>query len=454
MLYLPMSNMVQRILAHASKRLIQQKKPFVIAITGSVGKTTTRQCVAAIMHDAKSHENVLTSKKNFNNELGLPLTLFNEIEYPSAHITNALRLAFKVVGSYVGLYRLKAETVILEMGADKPGDLALLTEIAPPDISIVTGVSPIDSSLAAVHQQFYKDADAVADEKATLVKVLKSDGTAILNADDTRVYAMRHKTSAHILGYGEQDGADIRLIQKTIMGELGEFGFVPTGIKVIFECYQKPFTIELPGVYGTSIAYAVCAAVSVAVALDLPEEKITQLPQHFTPMAGRVRIIPGIKQTTLFDDSYNASPSATLSSLQDLAQLPLESHQRRIACLGEHRELGDASEAMHYRLGVEAAKANVDVFVACGIFAIAMKEGALAAGIPAERITCFEDTPEAGLFIQSILQPGDIILAKASQGSSDLSTKGVRMERVIKELMAEPQHAKDLLVRQEKKWLQ
>ena len=447
-----MPTFIESFLAKGAAAAIKKAQPTIIGITGSVGKTTTRQMVAAALWDRESGVRVIVSQKNFNNELGLPLTVFGESDYPGKNLFAWIRVLSKALFAQLGFWKLNADILVLEMGADKPGDLAHLTKIAPPDISIVTGVSPVDGSLAPVHVQYYASADEVAVEKSTLVKALTPGGIAILNADDNRVYAMRHLTAVHKLGYGENDGSDIRLVSNKIITRQTPHGLEPYGIAVVIECYQKPFHLVFEGVFGTSMAYAACAAAAVVVALDLPEERLLNIAKCFTAMPGRARILPGVKSVTLFDDTYNAAPSSTISAIRDLASVTLAPHQRKIACLGENRELGAKAEEMHYRIGQEAARANVDVLVVCGIFAHAMKDGALAAGLPADRVHVIEDTPQAGLFIQDIIKPGDIVLAKASQGT--LETKGVRMERVIKELMAEPLRAKELLVRQEGKWVQ
>jgi UDP-N-acetylmuramoyl-tripeptide--D-alanyl-D-alanine ligase len=184
--------------------------------------------------------------------------------------------------------------------------------------------------------------------------------------------------------------------------------------------------------------------------MDIAQDQVRSMPQHYIPMPGRTRIIPGIKQSVLLDDSYNSSPAAAISALKDLGHMPLKSGQRRAACLGEMRELGGESANLHRRVGAEAARSGLDLLVCCGTFSAAMAEGAIANGMDPERVKVIEDTPEAGLFIQKWLKTGDVVLAKASQGT--IHTKGVRMERVIKELMAEPLRAKELLVRQDEAW--
>ncbi|MDP3793836.1 MAG: cyanophycin synthetase, partial [Candidatus Uhrbacteria bacterium] len=291
---------------------------------------------------------------------------------------------------------------------------------------------------------------ALTEEKATLVKALKSNGTAILNMDDPRVFAMRHLTAAPIITFGSVDGAEVRLIRVQVLTEENEYGRVPTGLEIQLESLNRLRTLQIQGVFGTPIAFAVAAAVTVGVALDLGLDPIQDLPNHFHPLPGRTRMISGIKHTTLLDDTYNASPAAVISAIRDLATMPLLESQRRIVCLGEMRELGDQSQGMHRLVGAEAAKQGIDFFVACGTLAPAMVDGALANGMKEEQIKIFDDTPEAAEFLREWIRPGDVILAKASEGQLD--SKGVRMERVIKALMLEPQRASELLVRQEAVW--
>ena len=198
------------------------------------------------------------------------------------------------------------------------------------------------------------------------------------------------------------------------------------------------------------MAYAVGAALAVAVALDFTPEEYRAFANHFEPYPGRTRIIPGIKATTLYDDTYNASPAAVLAGLRDLAETPVRPGQRKIACIGEMRELGESAERMHRFIGAEAAKLKIDLLVPCGRMARVLAEGALANGMTDEQVNVFDDVPEAGQWLQRFIKPGDIIFAKASEGRLD--SVGARMDRLVKELMAEPNRAAELLVRQDKAW--
>jgi UDP-N-acetylmuramoyl-tripeptide--D-alanyl-D-alanine ligase len=221
---------------------------------------------------------------------------------------------------------------------------------------------------------------------------------------------------------------------------------------------QHQTTVFLPGVFGTSVAYAIAAAFAVGLAMDISTEEMTRSATSYVGLPGRARIIQGVKYTTLLDDSYNAAPTSVLTAIRDMAAIPLQEHQRRIVCVGEMRELGEQAESLHRRVAEEVVRLGIDLFVPCGIFADAMAETAEKAGMDADRIHPFSDAPEAALFIQDWIRPGDLVLAKGSEGPLPGSEKwktvtGVRMERVIKELMADPAHAEDLLCRQTPAWL-
>jgi UDP-N-acetylmuramoyl-tripeptide--D-alanyl-D-alanine ligase len=445
---------LERWLGQAAKKTLERERPLVIAVTGSVGKSSTKEAIGAMLSADEAMSRVRISRKNYNNELGLPLTIFGA-DAPGRSVAGWIGLLWKAWLIKNGFRKTDIRTFVLEMGADKPGDLAYLTSIAPPDIAVVTAVTPEDPAMAPVHAANYASVDALAEEKATLVRAIKSGGTVVLNADDRRAFAMRHLTREHVITFGESEGAEIRLIESRVIVEAGSYGNVPKGLEVKLESFNRQRLLFIPGVFGKSIAYAISAGIGVAAALDIGLPAVERLSTHFHPLPGRARIIPGIKYTTLFDDSYNASPVAVLSALRDLAGLTLQPGQRRAACLGEMRELGEQAEMLHRMVGGEAAKLGMDLLVCVGAFSRAMADGARAAGMAEDRVRIFEDTPEAGLFLQDWIKPGDVVLAKASEGSRDAQGKlptGVRMERVIKELMADPMSAAEWLCRQEESW--
>jgi UDP-N-acetylmuramoyl-tripeptide--D-alanyl-D-alanine ligase len=448
----PMSlqHVLERWLAQAARKTISREKPLIIGITGTVGKSTTKQATEAILHTEELEGTVRVTKKNYNNELGVPLTIF-EADAPGRSLIKWLSLLGKAFVISHGWQTTGARVFVLEMGADKAGDLAYLTSIAPPQISVITAVTSEDTSLPPVHLANYPSVQALADEKSTLARVVPEGGTVILNADDPRVFAMRHHTRAHIMSYGETDAAEVRLISTQIKTRVAENNLlIPEGLEATIQCFQHRIVLMIPGVFGRSIAYSTCAALAVAQALDIQAEAKELFQRYFKPMPGRTRIISGKNNVTLFDDSYNAAPASVMSGLRDLAGLNLNPGQHKIAVIGEMRELGEESKTAHRQIGAEAARLGLDFFIPCGTLAPVMAEGALANGMPPERVKPLADTLDAIPLLETILTPGDVVLAKASQGRID--SQGVRMERVVKAFMAEPERASDLLCRQEERW--
>lgn len=442
--------MLERWLAQAARKTIAREKPLIIGITGTVGKSTTKQAIEAILHTEELEGTVRVTKKNYNNELGVPLTIF-DADAPGRSPVKWLSLFTKAFVISRGWQTTGARVFVLEMGADKAGDLAYLTSIAPPQISVITAVTSEDTSLPPVHLANYPSVQALADEKSTLARVVPEGGTVILNADDPRVFAMRHQTRAHIMSYGETDAAEVRLLSSKIKTRVAEQNLlIPEGLEATIQCFQHRLTITIPGVFGRSMAYSTCAALAVAQALDVQAEAKDSFQRHFKPMPGRTRIIPGKNNVTLFDDSYNAAPASVMSGLRDMAALTLNPGQRKIAVIGEMRELGEGAAAAHRQMGAEAARLGLDFFLPCGTLARVMAEGALANGMPEDRVKPLADTLDAIPLLETILKPGDVVFMKASQGRID--SHGVRMERVVKAFMAEPERARELLCRQEERW--
>ncbi len=452
-----LQTMLYEYLGRCTARALRQEHPVVIAITGTVGKSTTRNAIAAILNADDPAARVRVPTKNYNNELGLPLTVFDR-PAPGRSIALWLKLIFSAQFAAWGWRPTGIRTFVLEMGADKPGDLAYLTRIAPPSVSVVTAISSSEMTLTPVHRANYPSLQALIDEKSTLVRAVQSGGTVVLNADDPQVFSMRHLTREHVVTFGESDGADVRILSVSPVMAEGPYGKVPQGISISLECLNRPYTVMIPDVFSHTVGSSVAAALAVAVALDMDLTAVQRIHSLFKSLPGRARILPGSNHTVLFDGTYNASPPAVVSSIRDIAALPLLSTQRRAVCVGEMRELGDEAQAMHWRIGEEAAKSHIDFLVACGTMARFVADGARAHGMSDDHIHVCVDTPDAIPVLRDWMQPGDVIFCKASEGPSPSNphwrtVTGVRMERIIKALMAEPQRAAELLPRQEARWL-
>lgn len=428
-----------RVLAAAARRAIRREKPTIVAITGSLGKSSAKEAIAVAMGAHEPGSAVRASRKNYNNEFGVPFTILNS-PAPGKDPLKWLVACWNALWVGWGFGRIGAQTLVLEMGADHPGDLAWLISIAPPTISVVT-------SVAEAHSEFFGSIDDVAKEKATLVRALSEKGLAILNNDDPRVTAMRKEMHCPAVYFGASEGSDVRILSTSIVTEPNESGHIqPVGIAMTVEVNGRQHELALRGTIGRPQALSVAAALAVAQAFKIPAtQAIERLTSDYHGIAGRTRVIPGIKGTTVIDDSYNAaSPLGVISALRDLASIPMTAGQRRIAALGDMRELGLYSDKAHQDVGHVVADIDIDFLVTCGTLGRAIAHAAIGQGFPESHTRSFETSEEAGVFLQELILPGDLILIKGSQGS--------RMEKAVKEIMAEPLEAPFLLVRMSDEW--
>ncbi|MDP2631709.1 MAG: Mur ligase family protein [Candidatus Uhrbacteria bacterium] len=427
-----MKALVMKMIQNRAKAILAKFKPKVIAITGSIGKTSTKEAIALVLKDEMS---VRVAKKNYNNEFGVPLTILGEVS-PGKSIMGWLGVLFRS-------YSIKSfpDVLILEFGADHPGDIEALCELAPPSVGVITGLSNI-------HAEFFESSEALAEEKSQLAMCLPSDGIVVLNADDHRVSQMSRETKALVRTFGIKSD-DISMSELRIStrrdeefdpGEL----FAITSLDVM-KSNSKVGELKLRNCLGYAPAMACLAAITVADALGVSIDfAITELNREFQPSPGRLNPIAGIKGSLIIDDSYNAAPAAMINGLDILKIFsPGEEQDRRIAALGSMAELGQYSDQEHRQIGFRVAEV-ADVFIAVGENMRIAVESAKEAGMHSDSIEWFATSEEAGRYLDRFVQQGDIVYTKGSQSS--------RMEKVVKELMAEPLRAEELLVRQGENW--
>jgi UDP-N-acetylmuramyl pentapeptide synthase len=427
-----MKSFVLKFLAQIAHRKLEQYHPTVVAVTGSVGKTSTRTAIAIAL-GAKYR--VRTPYKNYNNDFGLPLAILGE-QSPGRDAWGWLKLLVRAAKS-----KDVPEYLVLEYGADAPGDIKRLTNIARPDVAVITAVSP-------VHVSNYPDLNALVDEKASLGEAVEHGGLVILNGDDVRVAGMRDRFKAPVqtysLSHGDAFATDIRLeFPKEDSFDVGE-AFVIT--RATLHVGQQSAELVLRNCCTSSLVSASLAAAMVAVHLGVPQHAaVAALSKGLQPVNGRLRPLAGIKGSLILDDTYNAAPASVIAGLEALAQFtPGEERDRRIAVLGDMAELGSLAEAEHRAIGTKVAKA-ADLFVAVGPQMRFAMEAAQAAGLDRDKIEWFKDSGEAGRYLDRVIQKGDVVFVKGSQSQ--------RMEKAVKDILAEPGRAAELLVRQEDKWL-
>lgn len=418
-----MKSLLQKFLKLFASAVLQKYKPDIVAITGSVGKTSTKEAVFLVLEKKfKVRKNI----KNYNNEIGIPLTIFGR-ETGGRSVFRWFLIIISTARLLIFTDKNYPQILILEMGADHPGDLKYLTSFIKPKVGIVTAV-------ASVHTEFFKDLAKVAEEKSELVKILPKGGLAILNEDDRLAREMKKMTAAAVITFGFSIAAD--LAATAIKANQG------LNFKLKHQGSLVP--VFLDQVFAPHLISAVLPAVAVGLFYNLNLLEIANDLKSFQPPPGRMNKISGIKGTTIIDDSYNSSPLAAMEALKVLASFPVPPGSRRYAVLGDMLELGALSEAGHKQVGEMVGKLKIDILTTVGERARDMARAALVAGMSEDRIFSFGGTDEAGKFLQSRIASGDVILIKGSQG--------MRLERMVREIMAEPQWARELLVRQGREW--
>ena len=420
-----MKKILALILARISKRIISKYDPKIVGITGSFGKSSVKEAVFAAL--SVGEKKVRRSRGNFNNELGFPLAIIGDF-----HRTGGAFFWMGVVIKGLGMIFRKVdypEILVLEYGADKPGDIDYLTDIAQPDIAIITGISDIP-----VHVEFYADAEAVAAEKSKLVRSLPGDGVAILNADDPLVAKMAEKTETGTVFYGFADEADFRVSQFSNTSSAG----APTGITFKLNTIGKSAPVTISDTVGKAQAYAAASAAACGSLFGVNLMDSTLALSEYESLPGRARIIEGINGSWIIDDTYNASPKAVMEVLAALREL---SGKRKIAVLGGMMELGKYSDDAHIAVSKEAAR-SADIVIGVGAKGELLASAAKESG---KETKIFSSAEEAAEEVRSMIEEGDMVLVKGSQS--------VRMERVVKAIMKHPEQAKELLVRQHDKWI-
>ncbi len=357
----------------------------VAAITGSNGKTTTKEMLTAICVAAFGPAHVLSTRGTQNNLVGLPLTL---------------------LGSGA-----ETRVAVLELGMNGPGEIWRLAEIARPDVGVITCVAPAHlEGLGSLH--------AIAEAKAELYRRLAPSATAVVNADDPLVAAAAACHAGRVVRFGiAATELDVRAAAVEARGL--------AGVRFVLEVggARAEVALAVPGRHNVTNALAAAAA---AHALGIDLATIARGLAAFRPPPMRMEIVRLPGGITVVNDAYNANPASMTAAVATLAETPA---RRRLAVLGEMRELGAEAEQLHRALGAAVAQAGLDALFLLGTHAAAVRAGAEAAGMAAERIVVAADHAELAAHLRAHCRPGDLVLLKGSRGAA--------MEEVLRHLGGE-----------------
>lgn len=426
-----MKYILQAKLKFFTRLILKKYKPKIIAITGSIGKTSTKE---AIFYVLKKKMLVRTSFKNYNNEIGVPLTIIG-LESPGKNLFGWLRVFLQA--SYLIIWKNKnyPEILVLEMGIDRPGDMKYLTELVKPDVAVVTYVS-------YSHLEYFGSLNNIKKEKQVLVESLNSSGLAILNFDNQPVKEMATVSKAKVLSFGFSEGVDLRA--QDIVYNFSKDKYELSGINFKFNYQGSIVPVVMKNVISEPAVYVALAAAAIGLYFKINLVDIADSLHNFSLPPGRMNLLSGIKHTFIIDDTYNSSPEAAISAIDVLGKIKIDENSKKYAVLGDMLEIGTYTEEGHQLVGRHLYHNKIDVLVAVGEKSRDFIRGAKDAGMEDEQIFYFDKPNEAGRFLQNRIKEGDILLVKGSQGA--------RMEKIVKELLGEPQRAAELLVRQEAKW--
>ena len=355
-------------------RSIRKRYPFtLIGITGSAGKTTTKEMIATLI---ATERKTFKSWGNFNNLIGCPLCIDNTPD--------------------------DAEVVVSEMGMNHKGEIATLAGLTRPDFGVYTNIGP-------VHIEFFGTIEKIAEAKRELLENLAPNGTVVINVDNKYVMDISRDFAGRKVTYGLDHDAEFR---GTNVTERGLFG-------TRFDVQGHTFDLSLPGRHNLE---NLLAAIATARSLGISWQGIERGVREVKPAYHRGVIIP-LRGATIYDDTYNSNPYAVSRALALLQQAEVEG--RRIAVLGDMLELGEKELAYHAETG-RGIPRDVDVVVAVGKRSKALLDGAREAGFRDESLHHFDDAQSAGAFLETFIQPGDLVLIKAS--------RGIGLDRIVTKL--------------------
>jgi len=422
---------IKYILWFLAKLTLWRYKPMVIAVAGSTGKSSTKE---AIYYALKNNFQVERSTSNLNTEIGLPLTIIQGDD-AKKNIFLWLKNIFQTLSLVVIKRKDYPKILILEMSEDQPHLISYLAKLCRPKIGVISWIGEIP-----VHVEFHQSAKALQEEIQNLISFLPQDGTAILNYDNSLSLEAKERTKAKIITYGFNNNADVKISDYSLIMDKD---LSKIGMTLRLEHQGSYVPLKLTGVFGQPQVYALAAGVAVGLALGLHLVTISQSLENYKLLKARTSFLQGIKNTWIFDDTYNSNPDALKVALDIYHDLILAIKKenlyffkRRVLALGDMRELGKYSDEAHQQSASQIIE-NADILIAVGKKMKITVEECFKLGFSRENIYWFENSFDAGKKAQELIQAGDLFLVKGS--------RGIHMEQVILAIMQEPEKAHEYL---------
>jgi len=390
-------------LCYLAKKILIKYYPRIVAITGSTGKTSTKEAILTVLRSQADDKQIVGTVGNLNTELGVAASIINP-GFVGTTVKGKVKLSIKDVWRLtqqaLKILLIKMpypKILVLELAADRPGDIRYFMSFIRPEVGILTNIGD-------VHLEFFGSKAELVEEKGLIMKHILPKGIAILNQDDDFSKLISRKTNSKKIFISAEKQAD---------WWASDIGFGSSGIHFNAIAGNKITQIDLP-VFGYQFVYAALIALAVGEYLHIPREVMAKRLNQYILPKGRFEVIK-IGETIVIDDTYNANPTSMLAALKSLARLGV--NRRKIAILGDMRELGSAYTKSHQNVGEYAAKVLDQLWVV-GEGGALIKEAALKAGLPQGQARDFN--PDA---INIILQDNSIVLVKGS--------RAVKMDKII-----------------------
>jgi UDP-N-acetylmuramoyl-tripeptide--D-alanyl-D-alanine ligase len=415
---------VLAILKRLVRRRLKKFKGKVIAVTGSVGKSSTKEAIFAVLN---TKYRVKRSKKSMNSDFGLLLTILDIESGFSSVVKWSILL---VQGFWNSFFKMHEDFLVLELGVDAPGDMDFLLSFVKPEIAVFTNVAPVHLA-----EGQFKDLDAVFEEKKKIFKYVDAlGGKAVFNLDDPLLEGLTKEIPrGQRLTFGANEKADYR-IHDVKLDDSGTAFSVDTK-----KFDDRSFFVEALGEHQ---AYVAVVALICADLVGMSAEEVAYGLTKYKLPPGRMNLIEGKNEVLIIDSSYNSSPLALFEALKVLRSVAKD--RAKVAVLGNMNELGDDSKLFHEQIG-EVVASYTDKLITVGGQAKYIAEKAVESGMPADAVVALRDVKEAIEFFETNGEKDCVMLVKGSQNQ-------VRLEKLIKTLMARPEEAKDVLVRQGRGW--
>jgi len=413
--------------------ILAKYQPQIVGITGSLGKTSAKEAVATVL-GAKFR--IRSSVKNYNNEFGLPLTIIGALS-PGRSLAGWCRVLMRGWSLLLKHRTDYPEVLILEMGVDHPGDMDYLNSLVKPNVAVLTmiGVS---------HLENFGSQSKLASEKRKIFDNLDKSGWVVINYDSERLRDLSQDLKFKVLTYGLEEGAAVRAINLNFrfQEDDAEDDLLGINFKIAYKDAYIP--VRLPRAISRTAVLAALAGFSVGLTYKLNPVDMAQALREFAPPKGRMNLLAGLNGAIIIDDTYNSAPQSAEAALDVVGDMRLKRGQRQWIVLADMLELGEASEQAHLALGERVARLKKAHLLTMGQEALYIGIGARQAGLSEESMHYFNNHQEIINFLKENLSAGDIVLVKGSQG--------MRLEKVVRGIMAEPEQAAELLVRQGSDW--